>query len=53
MLILERLHKEALQKAARVYANKKRVHETRLVPVYQHRIVHMQREEAYQALTAE
>jgi hypothetical protein len=53
LLILERLHKEALQDAARVYENKQREYQMRIVPIYQHRIVHMMREEANQALTPE
>ncbi len=53
LLILERLHKGALQEAARVYEHRQREYTTRLVPIYQHHIVHLMRDEAYQALTPE
>ena len=42
LVILERQHKDALQEAARVFTNKHMVWETRLLPVYQHRIVTIQ-----------
>ena len=42
MFILERQHKGALQEAARVFTNRHRIYETRLLPVYQHCIITIQ-----------
>ena len=42
LIILERQHNEALQKAARVFMHRHKVYETRLLPVYQHRIITIQ-----------
>ena len=53
LLILERLHKEALQAAARAFTSRQTLYDTRLLPIYLHSLVRLQQDEAYQALTPE
>ena len=42
LLILERLHREALKEAAKVFTHRQQLYETRLLPVYQHRVTAIQ-----------
>ena len=53
LLILERLHKEALQAAARAFTSRQTLYDTRLLPIYLHSMVRLQQNEDYQASTPE